>query len=62
MDVAIQTAVAKPQENSASHSGAAAMDAIQRLAGSAKYAPPKVVSFPIDALRLTGPISLAGNI
>jgi hypothetical protein len=62
MDAAIQIAVAKSQEKSAMHSDGAAMEAIQRLAGSAKYAPPKVISFPIDALRLTGPISLAGNI
>ncbi len=37
------------------------ISAVERLVSCAKYAPPKVVSFPIDAMRLTEPISLAGN-
>jgi len=61
MSAPINLATAKPQDRAMPEAGPAAMDAIQRLAASARYAPPKVVSFPIDALRVTGPISLAGN-
>lgn len=61
MDEATHRAAAKPQDRATPEAGAAAMDAVARLVASAKYAPPKVVSFPIDALRLTGPISLSGN-
>jgi hypothetical protein len=35
--------------------------AVQRLVATARYEPPKVVSFPIDSMRVTEPVTLAGN-
>jgi hypothetical protein len=34
---------------------------VQRLVAKFRYEPPKVVSFPIDSLRVTEPVTLAGN-
>jgi hypothetical protein len=61
MAAAVQPAAAKARDDAAAQGDAAAAAAIKRLVGSSKYAPPKIVSFPIDALKVTGPISLAGN-
>jgi hypothetical protein len=36
--------------------------AARRLVMGAPYAAPKVVSFPIDGLRVSGPVALAGNV
>jgi hypothetical protein len=33
----------------------------RRLVAKFRYDPPKVVSFPIDSKRMTGPVTLAGN-
>jgi hypothetical protein len=35
--------------------------AVQRLVANTRYEPPKVVSFPIDSMRVTEPVTLAGN-
>jgi hypothetical protein len=35
--------------------------AVQRLVAQFRYEPPKVVSFPIDSMRVTEPVTLAGN-
>jgi hypothetical protein len=34
---------------------------VQRLGRISRYEPPKVMSFPIDSMRVTEPVSLAGN-
>jgi hypothetical protein len=34
---------------------------VQRLVANTRYEPPKVVSFPIDTMRVTEPVTLAGN-
>ena len=34
---------------------------VQRLVATFPYEPPKVVSFPIDGMRVTEPVTLAGN-
>lgn len=36
--------------------------AVRRLVMRAPYAAPKIVSFPIDGLRVSGPVALAGNV
>jgi len=61
MEIATETAAATLAEAGTSGADRASIAAVERLVSAAKYAPPKVVSFPIDALRVTGPISLAGN-
>lgn len=61
MDAMTETATAAPSEAMMSDPDRVAVSAVERLVSCAKYAPPKVVSFPIDAVQVTGPISLAGN-
>lgn len=61
METATAMATAQPDEKMASDPDDASIAAVERLVSCAKYAPPKVVSFSIDTLRMTGPISLAGN-
>jgi hypothetical protein len=34
---------------------------VQRLVANSRYEPPKIVSFPIDSMRVTEPVTLAGN-
>jgi len=34
---------------------------VEHLGQISGYEPPKVISFPIDGLRLAGPVSLSGN-
>jgi hypothetical protein len=34
---------------------------VQRLGRISRYEPPKVISFPIDGMRVAEPVSLAGN-
>lgn len=36
-------------------------ETVQRLGKIARYEPPRVVSFPIDGMRVTEPMSRAGN-
>jgi hypothetical protein len=35
---------------------------VKSLVANRRYEEPKIVSFPIDGMRVTGPVSLAGNI
>lgn len=37
------------------------MKTVQRLGKISRYEPPKVVSFPIDGMRVAEPVSHAGN-
>jgi hypothetical protein len=34
---------------------------VQRLVATSRYEPPKLASFPIDGMRVTEPVTLAGN-
>jgi len=40
---------------------AAKKDVVRALASKGKYDAPNVVSFPIDGMKISGPITLAGN-
>jgi hypothetical protein len=54
---------AKRIETVAAPKAAAApkQDLLRALASKGKYEAPKVVSFPIDGMKVSGPITLAGN-
>ncbi len=41
--------------------GPAVSATVRRLVANTRYEPPKVVSFPIDSMRMTEPVTLAGN-
>jgi hypothetical protein len=34
---------------------------VQSLVARFRYEPPKIVSFPLDGMRVTEPVTLAGN-
>ncbi len=40
---------------------ASVVKTVQRLGRISRYEPPKVISFPIDGMRVADPVSLAGN-
>jgi hypothetical protein len=40
---------------------ASVVKTVQRLGRISRYEPPKVISFPIDGMRVAEPVSLAGN-
>jgi hypothetical protein len=40
---------------------ASVVKTVQRLGKISRYEPPKIISFPLDGVRVAGPVSLAGN-
>jgi hypothetical protein len=53
--------VAKQSDATMAGVEASVVKTVQRLGRVSRYEPPKVISFPIDGMRVAEPISLAGN-
>jgi hypothetical protein len=56
-----QTLVSRQSDGTMAGVDASVVKTVQRLGRISRYEPPKVMSFPIDGMRVTEPVSLAGN-
>jgi hypothetical protein len=56
-----QTLASKQPDDAMAGVDASVVKTVQRLGKISRYEPPKVISFPIDGMRVAGPVSLAGN-
>jgi hypothetical protein len=56
-----QPLVSKKSDDTMAGVDASVVKTVQRLGKISRYEPPKVISFPIDGMRVAEPVSLAGN-
>jgi hypothetical protein len=56
-----QTFVSRQSDGTMAGVDASVVKTVQRLGRISRYEPPKVISFPIDGMRVAEPLSLAGN-
>jgi hypothetical protein len=56
-----QTFASRDLDDTTAGVDASVVKTVQRLGKISNYEPPKVISFPIDGLRVAGPVSLSGN-
>jgi hypothetical protein len=56
-----KTVVSRQLDGTIADVDSSVVETVQRLGKISRYEPPKVVSFPIDGMRVTGPLSHAGN-
>jgi hypothetical protein len=56
-----QTLASKQPDDAMAGADASVVKTVQRLGKISRYEPPKVISFPIDSMRVAGPVLLACN-
>jgi hypothetical protein len=56
-----QTLASRQIDDTMAGVDASVVKTVQRLGKISRYEPPKVISFPIDGVRVAGPVSLSGN-